>query len=599
MDVTERRREQDALRELNAGLEARVAARTTELDQANRALALEVAERSSMLAEVKRSEARLRALTHLSADWFWEQGADLRFVQIVSGDSDLPGLPADAHIGALRWELPYTDIDGGDWGPHQALVAARQPFRDLLLRRALPSGERFVQVSGTPHHAPDGSFAGYLGIARDVTHTKRAELELIAARDAADAANRAKSEFLAAMSHEIRTPMNGVIGMLEVLQQAGLSGEQVEIVDVIRESAFGLLAIIEDILDFSKIEAGKMEVEREPLQLAEIVEKACAMLAPTAARAKVALTVFVDPAIPDSMLGDAGRLRQVLLNLLSNAIKFSAGRATRGRVAVRARLVERLPGCASVELSVADNGIGIDAPALARLFRPFAQADSSTTRRYGGTGLGLAISKTLMELMAGQIDVRSEPNAGSTFTLRLTLPLHDEGVAIDDGRNRYSRPAVPHCRQRPAARRRPCDLPRRRRRGSRNRTRPGQCGCGRPHAGCVDLAGAARSACHRHGAVARTGRPCLECADPLRAAQPRCPAPAADHCARPGDGRRGRAEAAHPVHGTRHCQRRRPCSGSERNARIRAAPRDANCKRRAAGSCATCSRAAAPPGAGG
>jgi signal transduction histidine kinase/DNA-binding response OmpR family regulator len=255
---------------------------------------------------------------------------------------------------------------------------------------------------------------------------RTAELEdsnraLSIAKAAADDASRAKSAFLATMSHEIRTPMNGVIGMMDVLHQTSLNGQQVEMVDLIRESAFSLLTIIDDILDFSKIEAGRLDLEAAPMPIVEVIEHTCSMFDHVALKNDVELTTFVDPAIPAMVIGDALRLRQVLANLLSNAIKFSSGGSTPGRVSLRAMLVDARAGEALVDIAVIDNGIGIDDESRGHLFRAFSQADTSTTRRFGGTGLGLAISRHLVNLMGGEIALESEPGEGSTFSVRLPL----------------------------------------------------------------------------------------------------------------------------------------------------------------------------------
>jgi signal transduction histidine kinase/CheY-like chemotaxis protein/HPt (histidine-containing phosphotransfer) domain-containing protein len=266
-------------------------------------------------------------------------------------------------------------------------------------------------------------------IVNDFRERARIAEALKLAEKKAQRATRAKSEFLAAMSHEIRTPMNGVIGMLELLQQSSLVGSQLEMARLTRESADTMLRIIDDILDFSKVEAGRLEIERHPFSVREAVEKSCGLLNRFAERKETTLTVFCDPAISAQLLGDATRLRQVLVNLVNNAIKFSSSLGHPGRVAVRTRRLDSDKGTCNVEFSVRDNGIGIDEATRARLFTPFTQADASTTRRYGGTGLGLAISKQLVELMGGSIAVESQLGKGSNFIVRIPFATEAQSAA--------------------------------------------------------------------------------------------------------------------------------------------------------------------------
>ncbi|MGS0755713.1 ATP-binding protein [Roseateles sp. GG27B] len=267
---------------------------------------------------------------------------------------------------------------------------------------------------------------------RDISERKRIELELVAARDEAQQASVAKSAFLSTMSHEIRTPMNGVIGMIDVLHHTGLQGGQLEMVNLIRESAYSLLHIIEDVLDFSKIEAGKLEIERLPMSVSDVLQKACDLLDHLAEKNGVELTLFIDPMLPDRVQGDALRLRQVLVNIVNNAIKFSSKQRHPGWVSVRAVLAGRSPKQVTVEFRVMDNGIGMDEETRARLFSAFTQADASTTRRFGGTGLGLAISSHLVQLMGGAIAVQSAPGQGAIFTVRLPFePLTVEASGAD------------------------------------------------------------------------------------------------------------------------------------------------------------------------
>ncbi|MBN9488128.1 MAG: response regulator [Alphaproteobacteria bacterium] len=264
----------------------------------------------------------------------------------------------------------------------------------------------------------------------------RAESER--AREEAEAANQAKSTFLATMSHEMRTPMNGVVGTAELLEREPLNERQRRLVGTVRRSATALLRIIDDVLDFSKIEAGRMELEEAPFSLRALVTSTVETLSVQVENKGLSLHTTIEPGTPDALLADATRLRQILFNLIGNATKFTDV----GRIAVRVRAIDTDDENVTLALAVSDTGIGMDARQQERLFKPFSQADSSTTRRYGGTGLGLSIVRRLAELMGGTVTVESAPGQGSTFTVTLKV-RRDAGTPRETASEETARDSLP------------------------------------------------------------------------------------------------------------------------------------------------------------
>ncbi|MBZ5603160.1 MAG: hypothetical protein LAO79_12735 [Acidobacteriia bacterium] len=295
-----------------------------------------------------------------------------------------------------------------------------RPLRELI--RQLQAGEKSGEL---PREMTAGTGAGELHALAETFNrlsasARRAKEELETARYNAEAADRAKSSFLANISHELRTPMNGIIGISEVLLDTPLSEEQQDFAATIRTSAESLLVVINDVLDFSRMEAGRMVLASEPVDLSKIVGEVAALLNAQAAAKGIRIQTQYDPGAPSRFLGDEVRIRQVLTNLAGNAVKFTE----RGGVTIRVSPRDR----DGVRIEVRDTGIGIEADKLGAIFEKFTQADGSMTRRFGGTGLGLTISKDLITLMGGTIGVESRPGAGSTFWFTLPLAADPNGV---------------------------------------------------------------------------------------------------------------------------------------------------------------------------
>jgi len=376
-------------------------------------IAEDITERKQAEETIRKSEEKYRSLVSNIPDVVWTLSADGRFAFISPTIENVSGYAVD-EIGEKGARLFIESIHPDDAErvktALEALFSKNEPY-DVECRVRRKSGEWiWIHDRALATYERDGVLHAD-GLLSDVTIRKRAEEEMRKAKEAAEDANRAKSQFLANMSHEIRTPMNGVIGMAGLLLDTELTPEQRQYAGIVRSSGEALLTVINDILDFSRVEARKLVLEAVDFDLLAPLQYATDLLAVKARQKGLEITCQVRPGTPTLLRGDPGRLRQVLVNLLANSVKFTHS----GEVAIGVGLETESEGTVTLRFTVRDTGIGFRQDKTAAIFAPFVQADGSTTRRYGGTGLGLAISKQLVEMMGGRIGAESAEGKGSTF----------------------------------------------------------------------------------------------------------------------------------------------------------------------------------------
>ncbi len=370
----------------------------------------------------------LRALLDNIPDRIYFKDVHSRFLRCSASMVKRLGLKEPKEvIGKTDFDFHPPELAQEFYEDEQRIILTGQPLINKLEKQISTEGNIiWASVTKVPIYNHSGGVTGIIGISRDVTQLKQAEVVLQQARDAALESVRVKAEFLANMSHEIRTPMNSITGMTGLLADTRLNQEQREFVETIRNSTDSLLSIINDILDFSKIEAGKFTFETIDFELRDSVESTVEMLAERAHRKGIELVCWMEHDVPNFLKGDPGRFRQILANLLSNAVKFTE----RGEVLVRVSKIGETDTTAIVNVAVSDTGVGIAPKAMPLIFQAFTQADGSTTRKYGGTGLGLTICKQLAELMHGEVGVESKLGQGSTFWFNLPFEKQTDNSKV-------------------------------------------------------------------------------------------------------------------------------------------------------------------------
>ncbi|HTE43018.1 MAG TPA: response regulator [Steroidobacteraceae bacterium] len=370
-------------------------------------------------AQLQEAEERFRRATRGANDGLWEFSLNSNHIWVSEQFAALLGYEKTERFDEREqfFQVVHPDEIANVRRCFATSMQTATPI-DIEFSASTGTGEwRWYRLRGAVEHDADGKALTLSGSLQDTTERRKYQQALIEATEAAASASRAKSEFLANMSHEIRTPMNGVIGMAELLLDTDLDAAQTDNARTIRDSAGALLTVINDILDFSKIEAGKLEIEAIDMDLRDTIEDVARLLAIQAHAKDLEMVVLMDQSVPETVVGDAGRLRQILLNLGGNAVKFTQ----RGEVTLECRVLEKTIEAMQVRFEIRDTGIGIPSDRLATLFNAFTQVDASTTRRFGGTGLGLSIVKRLTELMGGEVGVSSREGEGSSFWITAHL----------------------------------------------------------------------------------------------------------------------------------------------------------------------------------
>lgn len=382
----------------------------------------DITERVHAKKALQAAEGKFRSIFDNAMEGIFQSSLDDRFITVNPALAEMWGYDSPEDLmTTLRDSDESIFIDPKQRDEYNKLMKENGEVRGFEYQ-TLHKNKEILWFSESAYAVRDdaGEILYFEGNIQNITEKKKTEIALIQAREAAETATRAKADFLANMSHEIRTPLNAVAGMSSLLMDTELDKEQYDYVKTVHSSSIALLAIINDILDFSKIEAGKLELEKKPFYLRELVESTLDLVAPKTAGKKIDLAYIIESGVPQKLVGDPTRIRQILVNFLSNSIKFTE----QGEVVVWVSCEHLGEDQYKIHFEVRDTGIGIPSDRMNRLFKSFSQVDASTTRKYGGTGLGLAISKQLTELMGGEIWVESKVGTGSSFHFTILGQAH-------------------------------------------------------------------------------------------------------------------------------------------------------------------------------
>jgi len=429
-EVMERQVAEVALVDLNAELENKVKERTCELQNMNTALEEEIMERQATEESLQETRAILQAaLDNCQAGIVIVDAPDGKIRYINKAGMLITNQPEelfceDVNDYLSNWNVLHEDGTPfeNDEVPLVRAIRYGEICSDEFILRLKTLKDLTIWANAAPIRDEVGKIKAGIVIFLDISERKNNEKALLKAKEEAERANGAKSQFLANMSHEIRTPMNGIIGMTDITLMTDLKEQQREYLNIVKSSTMSLLRVLNDILDYSKIEAGKIDLEKVPFNIRGITNEVIDLFAIAARQKGLCLTLKIDKDVPQTIIGDSVRLRQVLSNLVGNGIKFTS----QGKIEIHIDVAEKNKEKMKLHFIVTDTGIGISDVKLEKLFKRFSQVDDSNTRQFGGTGLGLAISKKLIELMDGEIGVKSEEGIGSQFFFTALFGVHDE-----------------------------------------------------------------------------------------------------------------------------------------------------------------------------